>query len=344
MSDNQLMTLAKKYLRALIFLMSVIATCFPYSATAKDKVSLQLRWLHQFQFAGYYMALEKGYYQAAGLDVELIAGGPNHPTPIEQVLSGGADFAVTSSGLIIDRMEGKPVVALAAIMQTSPMVLISLGGSGIRTPQELSGKTVLTMPLPESAEFHIMAKREGIPPENINFQPSTYRIEDLIEGKVDVYDGYISNEPYFLEQRGIDFHLIRPADYGINFYSDVLMTSERLAVESPQIVEQFTQASLQGWRYALANIEETIYLIKRKYAREKSLNHLRFEAQQIRKLVMADLVDVGHMNPGRWHSIANIYRELELTKGKYNIDGFLFRPAEATDVKLAVEVAIGSSL
>lgn len=293
-------------------------------ATAGDRLRLQLRWLHQFQFAGYYMALEKGYYRDAGLDVEILEGGPQALKPVDAILSGRSDFAISNSGVVIERMAGKPVVALAAIMQTSPIVWIVRADSGIRTPADLAGKRLMLMPAPESAELLITLRREGIDMGQLNIQPTSFDPQDLIDGHTDAYDGYISNETYWLAQRGVDYRLINPREYGVNFYNDVLVTREQLLREQPQRVAAFVQASLKGWQYALEHQEESLQLIHRRYAPGKSLEHLRFEADALRKLIMSDLVQLGHMNPGRWDSIANSYVQLGMAPGPVDLSGFLY--------------------
>ncbi|MDC0664114.1 GGDEF domain-containing protein [Marinobacter sp. SS21] len=314
---------------------------FPTLARS-ESVTLQLRWLHQFQFAGYYMALELGYYRQAGLEVTLLEGGPQTRWPIDAVVAGQVDFAVTGSGVVIARLDGEPVVAVAAIMQTSPIVWITRAEDGIRSPHDLIDRTVMLKPPPESAELLTVFLQEGLPLDRVTMLPSSYQLEDLLSGRVAAFAGYVSNEPYYLRQQGVEYNLINPRDYGINFYGDVLVTSERLVQQSPDTVARFRDATLQGWEYALSHIDETIELIHRRYAPDKSLEHLRFEAEAIRQLVMPDLVQVGHMNPGRWRYIADSYRELGLTKGEGALDGFLFQREPQVDYGIAVVVALAS--
>src|SRR5688572_7711498 len=111
-------------------------------ALALEKVSLQLKWTHQFQFAGYYAAVEKGFYRDAGLDVEIREALPEQDTARE-VTKGAADFGVGTSNLILLRSQGEPVVVLGVIYQHSPFVLISTAASGIRDIHELSQKKVM---------------------------------------------------------------------------------------------------------------------------------------------------------------------------------------------------------
>lgn len=318
----------------LLCLLSVLLACPLHAA---EKVRLQLRWLHQFQFAGYYMALEKGYYAQEGLDVTLLEGGPNALKPIASLMAGEVDFAISNSGVVIERMAGKPVVALAAIMQTSPIVWIVREDSGIRTPQDLAGKRLMVMPPPESAELLTAMRKEGIDLAKLNIQRTSYNIQDLIEGKTDAYDGYISNEPYFLTQHGIPYRLINPREYGVNFYNDVLLASEKTVQERPQTTEAFLRASLRGWDYALNNTEETIALIHQRYAPGKTLEHLQFEAEALTKLIMPELVQLGHMNPGRWEYIATQYVQLGMSPGPVHLDGFLYSPKK-TDYTLTFMV------
>ena len=307
-------------------------------AAAEQTVRLQLRWMHQFQFAGYYVALEKGYYREAGLDVQIAEGGAQAPNPVQDVLDGKADFAVTNSGLVIERLAGKPVVALAAIMQTSPLVWLVRGDSNIYVPHDLIGKRIMLTPQADSAELLTMLRQEGIDSDLLHTLPTRYRIDDLIDGKVDALNAYTSNEPYYLRKKGVPFRAISPREYGVNFYSDVLMTREALVRSDPQMVRAFIQASLRGWADALAHPEEAIALIRRDYAPDKEIDHLRFEAAALRKLIMPELVQLGHMNPGRWDYIAQNYVALGMARGPVALDGFLFNSNGETDYSLAYRV------
>ncbi|MBS7663399.1 diguanylate cyclase [Pseudomonas lalucatii] len=317
---------------------------WPAEPLAADKLRLQLRWLHQFQFAGYYMALEKGFYRQAGLEVEILPGGPQAAKPIAALLDGEVDFAIANSGLVIARMQGKPVVALAAIMQSSPVVWIVRADSGIYAPQDLAGKRVMLLDPPESAELRLTLLREGLDLDRLQVSPPSFDPLDLVDGHTDAYNGYTSNEPFWLQQQQIPYRLINPREYGVNFYNDVLATREAVLRDRPQQVEAFTQASLRGWQYALDNIEESVQLIHRRYAPEKSLEHLRFEAQELKKLIMPELVQLGHMNPGRWQTIANSYVELGMARGSGDLDGFLYLGPAQTDHRLLYQVLGGAAL
>ena len=306
MADNAAMLTTLLSLFAAL-LLGGLATA---AEAAPDKVRLQLKWFHQFQFAGYYMALEKGFYREAGLDVELMEGGSREQNYIDNMLAGKTEFAIGSS-------------ALAAITQTSPGVLLVRADSGIHTPLDLAGKRLI---LSENAEVLAMLHKEGIDLSKINVQPRSVDVslDDLVTGKTDAYFGYVSNEAYQLKMRGVPYRTINPRDFGITLYNDVLVTSERLRQANPNTVDAFLGASRRGWEYALSHVPETVRLIHLRYAPGKPVEQLEFEARELHKVIMPELVPVGHMNPERWRSIGETYTELGLMGRPFNLDGFLY--------------------
>lgn len=289
------------------------------------KVVLQLPWLHQFQFAGYYAALEQGYYREAGFDVTILEGRPDWP-PVPRVIAGEAHYGVARSEILLHRLKGQPVVLLASIFQHSATILLAKKESGIDNPQQMIGKRVMVLEGDDGAEFLAMFLQEGVSPEQITLIPSTFNINDLIEDRTDVFNAYTTNEPYLLKSRGIDISIISPRTYGIDFYGDCLFTSEKELQAYPDQVKAFRRASILGWRYALAHTERLINLIIDKYGVERTRNHLRFEAEAIRRLILPDLVEIGHTNPGRWDHIATTYIDLGMVESDTSLHGFIYAP------------------
>ena len=294
-------------------------------------ITLQLRWLHQFQFAGYYMAKNKGYYQDAGLNVTILEANDTHPHPVEEVVSGRAQYGVGNSGLINERLNGKPVVVLASFFQTSPNVWILRKDSNISTIVDLAHQRLMMTKNIENTELMALFHNEGININKLNIIESSFNINDLIERKVDAYNGYSTNEPYYLTQKGIDYVTISPRKYGIDFYSDCLFTSDTEVSEYPERVKAFRDASLRGWVYALAHPEETIDVILANYSQAKTRDHLLFEANAIHKLMEPELIEIGHMNPARWQQIAQTYYALGFSKSAAIPDGFIYNPNPSED-------------
>ncbi|HEX5709794.1 MAG TPA: diguanylate cyclase [Sulfuricurvum sp.] len=291
-----------------------------------EKVTLQLRWFHQFQFAGYYMAKEKGYYKEAGLDVTLLEADKKHPYPVEEVISGRAQYGVGNSGLINERSNGKPIVVLAAIFQSSPNVWIARKDSGIVTVVDLAHKRLMMTKNIENAELLALFRNEGLHYNQLNIIDSTFDINDLINGKVDAFNGYSTNEPYYLKEKGVEYVTIDPRKYGVDFYSDCLFTSDKELSDHPERVKAFREASLKGWTDAMNNPEEAIDLILKHYSQAKTREHLRFEADAIHMLMEPELIEIGHMNPARWIYIAKTYHELEFSPSDTVPEGFIYTP------------------
>ena len=223
-------------------------------ASALDTVTLQLKWVHQFQFAGYYMALEKGFYRDAGLEVRLRPNGyqGQFVSPVNAVLSGEADYGISNSGLVRDFAQGKPIVALAAILQHSAVTWLVLDRPDIRNLHDLVGKRLMTVfPLSESIELLAPFLSEGIQLNQLDLVQTGFDLQPLMQGKVDAYDAYVTNEPFLLEQLGLRYQLIDPRTYGIDFYGDVLFTSRNELILHPERVQAFRSASLKGWNYAM---------------------------------------------------------------------------------------------
>ena len=298
--------------------------CIPH-ARAETPVVLQLKWYPQFQFAGYYAALEKGFYKHAGLDVEIRHYEKNLEM-VEEVLSGRADFSVAGSEILLQRLAGKPVQVGAVIFQHSPSILLSLTGMGITSPHNLVGKRLM---ISEKGEMDIWAMllNEGISRDQIiPAQPLTWDIEDLISGKVQAFAAYATNTPFLLAERGIPYISMVPRTYGVDFYGDCLFTSEDFIRENPNTAGSFIRASLEGWNYALENTEELVDLILSRYSSSKSRDHLLFEAGIMQELILPRLIQLGHINPGRWRHIAETYVQLGMASPGYDLEGFVFIP------------------
>ncbi|MCB1957546.1 MAG: diguanylate cyclase [Rhodocyclaceae bacterium] len=293
------------------------------AASPTDKVRIQLRWLHQFQFAGYYAALEKGFYQQEGLEVELVEGSPDRQ-PVREVLAGHAQYAEGNSEVLLARLQGERLVALAAIFQHSPSVLLALRRSGIESPHDLIGKSVMLMDNRNDPDFLTMLLNEGISPDRVNVLPSSFDFADLLEGRVDAFNSYLTNEPFLLQQRGIDYTVINPRNYRVDFYSDILFTDEDELRNNPRRVEAVRRATLRGWRYAMEHPEEIIELLITRYGVTKSREHLRFEAEAIRGLMLPDLVEIGHMNPQRWNHMADTFVRAGVVKDTNGLEGFVY--------------------
>jgi diguanylate cyclase (GGDEF)-like protein len=279
------------------------------SGESLTHVRLQLKWRHQFQFAGYYAAIDKGFYREAGLDVSVIEYSPG-VTPIDQLMQGRVEFAVADTGAMIYRATGVPLVALAAIYQHSPSILLTRGDAGIETLQDLRHRRLMLGGGFMNAELTTMLRRAGLPVEKLDLVPSNTKLDTLIDGRVDAYSAYTTNEPFFMAQRGVPAKIFQPRDYGVDFYGDVLLTNEGLIAEAPDLVEAFLDATLKGWSYAVEHPDEVVELILERYnSQNKTRDHLMFEAKELIKLILPNVVPIGYMNEERWRRIEAVFEE-----------------------------------
>ena len=314
-------------MRASLWLL--VGCLFAAPATALEQVVLQLKWHHQFQFAGYYVAKEKGYFRDAGLDVEIRAASPELDV-VEEVVSGRAQYGVGSSSLLLDWHEGAPVRVLGVLFQHSPFVILALQRPDLRTVHDLAGKHLMLEP--QSEEIIAYLHHERVPTKDLVFESHSFDVEALIRDDVDATSAYITDEPGELARRGIAYTQFSPQSAGIDFYGDNLFSSEHELGQHPLRVQAFWDATRRGWRYAMEHPEEVIQLILDRYATPKDAYALRFEYQQMRGLMRPDLIEPGYMISGRWKHIANTYASLGMLPQGVEVKDFMYLPDEKPDL------------
>jgi PAS domain S-box-containing protein len=306
----------------------LLATVLP--ASAREKATVQLKWRHHFQFAGYYAAVEKGFYRDAGLDVTLIEGGPTIDVE-QEVAEGRADFGVGTSAILLSRSQGKDLVVLAQIFQHSPAIFLTPRKTGIRSIADMRGRRF--MYAGQHGDMLALLKRNGIDERSIIKVPHVGDPQDLINGKADVMIGYSFNEPFALEQVGEPYLTFSPLTYGIDFYGDNLFTTGTLISSKPAVVQAFREATLRGWRYALANKEEIADIILAKYSKEKSREWLLFEADQVQVLIQPDLVELGYQSPSRWQQVAKVFVGLGMLSPSFDPIEVMYTPPTPPDYR-----------
>lgn len=296
-------------------------------AKDKDKIILQLDWLNQFQFAGYYIAKEKGFYKDINLDVEIKEFN-NKINLVNNVINNESTYSIGKSSLVIDKLNNKQIILLAAIYQQSPMNLISLKKSNISTIQDLKNKNVMLTPdAKDAVNINTMITSKNVKLKDINFKAHSFDLNDLITGKVDAMGCYLSNEPYILKNANIKFNVFNPSDYGFDFYGGILFTSNKELNTNPKRVKKFYQASIKGWNYAFANIEKTAQIIYQKYnTQNKTLDSLIYEGKILKKLAIKEKnQEIGLIDSKKIEEIKRLYLALGLSNhSNTKLDNFIF--------------------
>jgi two-component system, cell cycle sensor histidine kinase and response regulator CckA len=283
-----------------------------------DEVSLQLKYYHQFQFAGYYAADLCGYYHDEGLAVDIRELQPG--MLVEQELSEGRATFITFSPLILERWaRGADYFLLAIIHQRNPHVLMVRADSPYQHLRDLVNLPRDRRVAPVSGmevDIWIGLRQLAIDPET--FFPRRKEPADFtrfIEGGLDVYPGLISNEPARFRQNGIDVRPITILPRSTVTPGDTLLCTGQLHRTRPEVVERFRRASLRGWEYALSHPRELIEHIlaqRRSAYQTQTREHLEQEAAITAELIDTDRFPLGDINRDRLENLALLLREVGL--------------------------------
>ena len=295
------------------------------NANSLQKTSVQLMWLDQFEFAGFYMAKEKGFYENLGLDVELKKF--NIETDVtKEVIEKRADFGTSSSSLLVDISENKDVLLLGSIFQSSPLILLALKDSNINYIQDIKNKKVmLTKEQQKFATLQSMLISKGITLNDVQVLDHSFNIDDLINKKTDLMLSYTTTEPFLLKEKGYESQIFHPKDYGFDFYEELIFTTKEFAQNNPKLVKDFYKATIMGWEYAFNNIDETAKLIHKKYnPQNKSVESLIFEANEMKKLAFDKNGKIGTITQERINLIINTYRVMGLIKENLNSEDIIY--------------------
>ncbi|KAA0969639.1 ABC transporter substrate-binding protein [Aureimonas fodinaquatilis] len=229
-------------------------------ASAAEAVSVRLKWLPQAQFAGVYMAQEKGFYKDAGLDVTINPGGPNI-APETLVASGSDTFGILGGTEVIlfSREKGLPLVAVGMLQQISPHAFVAYDDSGIESVQDFKGKRVATWFAGPQYTLFSMLAAEDVDQADVDIVSQPFSMQPFIEKQFDVAMVTTYNELNVLREGGINnIRLFYPGDSGVISQQDAIATSEQMIRDKPEVVQAFVEATLKGWKYAFENKEETI--------------------------------------------------------------------------------------
>ncbi len=327
-------------LTSLVLCIAVQAFLHTPPAQALEKATIQLKWLHHFQFAGYYAALEKGFFRDAGLIVTIREGGPNIEVE-DEVETGRADFGVGTSALLLHRGHGDDLVVLGQIFQHSPAIFLVPRKTGIRSVADMAGKRFMYSN--QHGDMLALLKKNGIDEKDITKVPHQGDVLNLIQEKADVMIAYNFNEPFVMEQAGEPYLTFSPLTFGIDFYGDNFFTTRKLTDSRPDFVKAFRSATLRGWQYALTHKEEVADIILAKYSTKKNREWLLFEANQMESLIQPDLVELGYQSPIRWQNIAKTFTDLGMLPAGFDASAVIYAPEQPSNYRLIIVTIVASA-
>ncbi|WP_348696234.1 ABC transporter substrate-binding protein [Duganella fentianensis] len=287
-----------------------------------ETVNIQLKWRHQFQFAGYYAAQDQGYYREAGLDVRLLEAQPGQDS-LQAVLRGEAQYGIGNTALLAARARGLPVVVLASLYQHSAAALLVRRGVGGKAQLEPNSRIMLA---PNNEELALFLRKHGVATESLLPVTHNFSYDDLLDGRIDAMSIYTTEAPYILEHSSLGYQILSPRAQGDDFYGDVLYTTESELRNHPQRAAAVRAATLRGWAYAMQHPDQLVDLIRARYPHRHSREHLLYEAQHIVPLLAQDSIELGYSDPVRWQAIASSYIAQGMLPEDFKLDGFLYQP------------------
>ena len=334
MIDFRSSSFLRSFFYGYLFLYAAILSAAP------EQVSIQLKWTHGFQFAGYYAAIEKGYYREVGLDVTLKEIDFSKDF-VEQVLNSESQYGVSDSNLLVYHLKGKPVVLVNQIFQHSPLVFLSHRESGIISPYEMLGKTVAfnSNNQGDAALNALLLHTLGRSSEINEVTAGNPYYQNFFDNKTDVVSAYSTSQPYLFKELGVEVNIINPQNYGVDFYGDNFFTSKIELEKHPERVDKMSLATVRGWQYALEHPDEIIKLIRTKYAPSLSEDYLQYEARTTRQVILPELIELGTINPKRFQKVAEDYLNLGFVKSSQITDDFFYKQSvyNEINIKLSAE-------
>ncbi|MBT6298436.1 MAG: ABC transporter substrate-binding protein [Rhodobacteraceae bacterium] len=240
------------------------------TAHAADKVTLQLKWVTQAQFAGYYVALDKGFYKDAGLDVTIKAGGPDI-APAQVIAGGGADVVLDwMPSALASREKGLSLVNIAQPFKSSGMMLTCRKDSGIKTPEDFRGKTLGVWFYGNEYPFLSWMSSLGIPTDGsdngVTVLKQGFNVDPILQGQADCVSTMTYNEYWQIIDAGLsadDLVVFKYEDQGVATLEDgmyVLEDNLEDAAFADKMV-RFVAASMRGWKYAEDNSDEAAGIV-----------------------------------------------------------------------------------
>lgn len=327
--------------RIFLYLFLVFLTKYSFAI----EVTMQLKWYPSWQFAGYYMAQKKGYFEEAGFKVNL-----KHIEKIpdkfykdrinwyfKAIDDGNVDFAVVDTSFLFYHFQHTPKV-LASFIQHNPMAFFVRKNSGIKSVKDFINKRVQMF---SSQSLILLLKKEGVY-KKLSFVNEKGAINAFVNNKVDVASSYITSAGFFLEKTNIRYNIITPAHYGYDLYGDTLVLLNKDIPTTD--VYAFREACIKGWEYAIRNPEEVIDFIVKNYPNQVDIfykastsihaeyknpqkffhDYSLYESRILTSLFSYPIIKLGESNPGRWNDILNMYKSVGMLKNDINIDNILW--------------------
>jgi len=291
-----------------------------------EKISLQLHWKYQFEFAGFIAAKEKGFYEDVGLDVELKEY--EFGIDIEKdVLNGKSEYGIYNSLSLLEYLRGKPLVLVSSYFKRAALVLVTT--PDIKSPKGLVGKKIMASTKEDFIlNYQPYFDRYGMSVDDVELVPHTYDVKGFINGEVSAMTAFVSNELYKLDDAGIKYNVLDPSNENLYVLQLELITSLDEVTKHPSRVLAFREASLKGWEYALSHKEELADIIYNKYSNKYNKKDILKEAGGVEKLILPYTYNIGSIDTNFLQKQIKLFKESYKVGLDKKLDKFIFKTPE----------------
>lgn len=299
----------------LVFLLQILLGS-SQNSDQLEKIRIYTGWYHQFQFAGYYAAKELGYYNEAGLDVDLIEyDGTFSPGSIA---SGKYEYGIGSASQVFESEKRDDLLIVAPIFQQSPVALITRRDAGIEILKDFEGKKIST-----GLEMKSMLFLAGVDLNQVEFKGNSTNLELINSGDFSAVTHYITD---FLRNE-TEYKIFRPLEYGVNFYGECLFTTQKEFELNPERVKNIRRATIRGWEYAAKNPDQVIDWIINKYGSKLTVDQLQEEAAVvINSQLITSMFPVGFSDINKWTHISNTLSLVNRSTEIVDLEKLIYSP------------------
>jgi ABC-type nitrate/sulfonate/bicarbonate transport system substrate-binding protein len=216
-------------------------------ATAASAINFQASWINDAEFAGYFTALDNGYYKDEGLDINYISGGPD-VIPESTLIAGKADITLTTPDTTIQAIstQNAPFKIIGAQYQKNPLGVVSLTKNPVKSPADLVGKTLAVPPV-NVVSVDAMLKISGVDKDKVKIVPYQYDPTPLIKGEIDATVDFVTDVPFTIKQAGLEATSFLLYDHGFTIYNDTVVVTEETLKTKRDILVKWLRASRKGW-------------------------------------------------------------------------------------------------
>lgn len=269
----------------------------------KDSVRLQLNWRDGVQFLGFYVAVERGFYEDENLDVSISALGAvsEIPTLGDRLIDGEFDFSLGAALITNAQANGLPITVFSSILQLSPNVFFARADSGVQSIGDFAGRTVAIKSEVSRNNLARLLEAQGLTLDDMIPVEANFDMTPFYDGSVEIWSGYLTDEVVRARLQGLDLITFPLYEYSIEDTAVMLFTRQSLIQEDPDLAIRFLRATLMGWEWAVENPQEAIDLMIQRYpelAEDRDFHQLSFDAYI--PLVRPPGVQVGAIDCAQW--------------------------------------------